>query len=79
MAIFWWLDHCHFLVYFSTTDGDFDSGDTHDKAANSGFMPNRVKYWVEMVRDISDDVPRQILTAVKHTRTTTELMEMIQE
>jgi len=50
-----------------------------DKAANSGFIPNRVKYWVEMIRNISDAVPRQILTAAKHARTTHELMEMIQE
>jgi tRNA-dihydrouridine synthase C len=48
-----------------------------DKAANSGFVPNRVKHWVGMVKDISDDVPRQILTAVKHARTTPELLEMI--
>ena len=50
-----------------------------DKAANSGFIPNRVKHWVGMVRDISDSVPRQILSAVKHARTAPELLEMIQE
>ncbi len=50
-----------------------------DQAANSGFIPNRVKHWVGMVRDISDSVPRQILTAVKHARTAPELLEMIQE
>lgn len=50
-----------------------------DKAANSGFVPNRVKHWVQMVRDISDAVPRQILTAVKHARTAPELLALIQE
>jgi len=49
-----------------------------DKAANSGFIPNRVKHWVGMVRDISDTVPRQIITAVKHARTAPELLEMIE-
>lgn len=48
---------------------------------DSGFVPNRVKQWVGMVRDISDTkeiVPRQILTAVKQARTAPELLEMIQ-
>ena len=49
------------------------------KAANSGFVPNRVKHWIGMVRDISDEVPRQILTAIKNARNTSELLEMIQE
>jgi tRNA-dihydrouridine synthase C len=52
---------------------------TQDQAANPGFTPNRVKYWVGMVRDISDSVPRQIINAVKHARTTSELLEMIEE
>lgn len=47
------------------------------KAANTGFIPNRVKHWIEMVRDISDVVPREIISAVKHARTTSELLEMI--
>jgi tRNA-dihydrouridine synthase C len=51
---------------------------TEGRAANSGFVPNRVKHWVKMVSDISDEVPRQILTAVKHARTASELLEMIQ-
>jgi tRNA-dihydrouridine synthase C len=51
---------------------------TRDQAANSGFIPSRVKQWVGMVRDISDAVPRQVLTAVKQARTTSELLEMIQ-
>ena len=50
-----------------------------DRAANAGFIPNRVKHWVGMVRDISDTVPRQILTVVKHARTAPELLEMIKE
>jgi tRNA-dihydrouridine synthase C len=49
------------------------------KAANSGFVPNRVKHWVRMVQDISDTVPRQILSAVKNARTSPELLAMIQE
>jgi hypothetical protein len=52
---------------------------TQDKAANSGFVPNRVKHWVGMVRDLSDTVPRDILTAVKNARTASELLEMIQD
>jgi tRNA-dihydrouridine synthase C len=52
---------------------------TQDQAANSGFIPSRVKQWVGMVRDISDAVPRQVLTAVKRARTTSELLELIQE
>jgi tRNA-dihydrouridine synthase C len=52
---------------------------TQDKAANSGFIPNRVKHWVGIVRDISDEVPREIITAVKHARTTSELLEMIDQ
>ena len=43
----------------------------------SGFVPNRVKQWVGMVKDISDTVPRQITMAVKHARTAPELLEMI--
>ena len=50
---------------------------TQDKV-QSGFVPNRVKQWVGMVRDISDEVPRQILTAVKHARNASELLEMIE-
>ena len=49
---------------------------TGDKV-ESGFVPNRVKQWVGMVRDLSDTVPRQILNAVKHARTAPELLEMI--
>ena len=52
---------------------------TQDQAANTGFVPNRVKHWVGMVRDISDTVPRQILTAVKHARTAPELLALIQD
>jgi tRNA-dihydrouridine synthase C len=52
---------------------------TQDQAANSGFIPSRVKQWIGMVRDISDTVPRQVLTAVKRARTTSELLELIQE
>jgi tRNA-dihydrouridine synthase C len=52
---------------------------TRDQAANSGFIPSRVKQWVGMVRDISDAVPRQVLSAVKHARTTSELLTLIQE
>lgn len=52
---------------------------TGDQAANSGFIPSRVKQWIGMVRDISDAVPRQVLTAVKHARTTAELLTLIQE
>jgi len=52
---------------------------TRDQAANSGFIPSRVKQWIGMVRDISDEVPRQVLTAVKHARTTSELLTLIQE
>lgn len=52
---------------------------TRDQAANSGFIPSRVKQWIGMVRDISDTVPRQVLTAVKRARTTSELLELIQE
>jgi tRNA-dihydrouridine synthase C len=48
------------------------------KAANSGFVPNRVKHWIGMVQDISDTVPRDILSAVKHARTAPELLAMIQ-
>ncbi|MBC7691115.1 MAG: tRNA-dihydrouridine synthase family protein [Methylotenera sp.] len=54
---------------------------TRDQAANSGFIPSRVKQWVGMVRDISDDVPRdvsrEVLTAVKRARTTSELLDLI--
>ena len=49
---------------------------TQDKV-QSGFVPNRVKQWVGMVREISGDVPRQIITAVKHARNAPELLEMI--
>jgi tRNA-dihydrouridine synthase C len=52
---------------------------TQDRAANAGFIPNRVKQWIGMVRDISDAVPRQVLSAVKHARTTSELLTLIQE
>jgi tRNA-dihydrouridine synthase C len=52
---------------------------TRDRAANTGFIPSRVKQWVSMVRDISDVVPRQVLSAVKHARTTSELLTLIQE
>jgi tRNA-dihydrouridine synthase C len=51
---------------------------TGDQAANSGFVPSRVKQWVGMVRDISDTVPRQVLSAVKNARTTAELLSLIQ-
>jgi tRNA-dihydrouridine synthase C len=51
---------------------------TRDQAANSGFIPSRVKQWIGMVRDISDTVPRQLLTAVKHARTPSELLTLIQ-
>jgi tRNA-dihydrouridine synthase C len=50
---------------------------TRDGAANSGFIPSRVKQWVGMVRDISDEVPRQVVNAVKQARTTSELLELI--
>ncbi len=52
---------------------------TQDRAANAGFIPSRVKQWVGMVRDISDAVPRQVIHAVKHARTTSELLTLIQE
>ena len=52
---------------------------TQDQAANTGFVPNRVKHWVKMVRDISDTVPRQILSAVKQARTASELVALIEE
>ncbi len=52
---------------------------TQDRAANSGFIPSRVKQWVSLVRDISDAVPREVLTAVKRARTTADLLTMIQE
>ena len=52
---------------------------TRDQAANSGFIPSRVKQWIGMVRDISDAVPRQVLTAVKRARTTSELLMLIRE
>lgn len=52
---------------------------TRDQAANTGFIPSRVKQWIGMVRDISDEVPRQVLTAVKQARTTPELLTLIQE
>ena len=52
---------------------------TQDQAANSGFIPSRVKQWIGMVRDISDNVPRQVLAAAKHARTTSELLTLIQE
>ncbi len=48
-----------------------------DRAANSGFIPSRVRQWVSMVRDISDEVPRQVRSAVKQARTTSELLELI--
>lgn len=51
---------------------------TRDQAANAGFIPSRVKQWVGMVRDISDTVPREVLTAVKHARTTSDLLALIQ-
>jgi len=51
---------------------------TQDQAANSGFIPSRVKQWAGMVRDISDEAPRQLLKAVKHARTTSELLTMLQ-
>jgi len=49
-----------------------------DHADNAGFIPSRVKQWVGMVRDISDEVPRQVLLAVKNARTTGELLERLQ-
>lgn len=52
---------------------------THAQAANSGFIPNRVKQWVGMVRDISDHVPKQVLNAAKRARTTSQLLELIQK
>ena len=52
---------------------------TGDQAANSGFIPSRVKQWIGMVRDISDKVPRDVIAAVKHARTTTELLERIEK
>ena len=52
---------------------------TKAQAANSGFIPNRVKQWVGMVRDISDEVSKQVLTAAKRARTTSELLELIQK
>ena len=52
---------------------------TQDQAANSGFIPSRVKQWVGMVRDISDSAPRQLLKAVKQARTTSELLTLLQE
>jgi len=50
---------------------------TQDQAENSGFIPSRVKQWMNMVRGISDSVPRQILCAVKQARTTSELLNLI--
>jgi tRNA-dihydrouridine synthase C len=52
---------------------------TQDRAANTGFIPSRVKQWIGMVRDISDTVPRQVINAVKQARTTSELLTLIQE
>jgi tRNA-dihydrouridine synthase C len=52
---------------------------TRDQAANSGFIPSRVKQWVGMVRDITDTVPRQVLVAAKRARTTSELLTLIQQ
>jgi tRNA-dihydrouridine synthase C len=52
---------------------------TRDRAANEGFIPSRVKQWIGMVRDISEEVPRQVLSAVKRARTTSELLTFIQE
>lgn len=52
---------------------------TREKAANSGFIPSRVKQWIGMVRDISDTVPRQVSSAVKHARTTSELLALLQK
>jgi tRNA-dihydrouridine synthase C len=52
---------------------------SQDHAASSGEIPSRVKQWVSIVRDISDSVPRQVLSAVKHARTTSELLTLIQE
>ncbi len=50
---------------------------TENRAANAGFIPSRVKQWIGMVRDISDTVPHQVLNAVKHARTTSELLTLI--
>ncbi|MBC7385280.1 MAG: tRNA-dihydrouridine synthase family protein [Cryobacterium sp.] len=50
---------------------------TDDQAANAGFVPSRVKQWIRMVRDISDSVPHQVLTAVKKARTTSELLNLM--
>lgn len=47
---------------------------TGERAANAGFIPSRVKQWVGMVRDLSEDVPRDVLSAVKHARTASELL-----
>ncbi len=44
----------------------------------SGFVPNRVKQWVGMVKDVSDTVPREILSAVKNARSTPELLNLMQ-
>ncbi len=52
---------------------------TQDQADNAGFIPSRVKQWIGMVRDISENVPRQVLTAVKHARTTSELLTLMRE
>jgi len=52
---------------------------TQDRAANTGFIPSRVKQWIGMVRDISDAVPRQVINAVKQARTTSELLSLIQK
>jgi tRNA-dihydrouridine synthase C len=52
---------------------------TRDRAANEGFIPSRVKQWIGMVRDISEEVPRQVLSAVKRARTTSELLTLIQD
>ncbi len=48
-----------------------------DQADNAGFIPSRVKQWVGMVRDISDEVPRPVLMAVKNARTAGELLQMV--
>ncbi len=52
---------------------------TQNHAANSGFIPSRVKQWIRIVREFSDAVPRHVLTAVKQARTTSELLALIQE
>lgn len=52
---------------------------TREQADNSGFISSRVKQWVSMVKEISEEVPRQVLTAVKRARTTSELLAMIQD